>query len=172
MVPFTEYIPFVNQTPFLKKIFGENPMNLTPGKNPLVVQGKNAKMSFPICYEGIFSDIIRKFKGAEFIINFSNDTWLQNSNGIYLHLLAAGIKAVEFGKPVYMSSYNGISALFEPNGEILYKTKVAQRVSRKIKVRLYSEKTLYDKWGNWFIWCCFGILIIAFLIDKLKKKNF
>jgi apolipoprotein N-acyltransferase len=171
LVPFNEYLPYKDKFNFLYKIFKTKALNLTPANDNLVIQGEKAKMSVAICYESIFPDVIRGFKDAELILNLSNDIWLQNSNGMKLHMIAAGVNASLFGKPIYISSYSGISVLFEPNGKISYQTKPLENVNRIINVRLYNTNTFYEKWGNWFVILCLIILFISYLQAKLKSNN-
>ncbi|KPL06714.1 hypothetical protein AMJ86_07425, partial [bacterium SM23_57] len=88
-VPFGERIPFQKLFPFLGT-FRLGQAEFTPGTEFTVFStGEDSgRFSVLICFESIFVDLTRKsvLKGAEFLVNITNDGWFGRCSEPYQHL--------------------------------------------------------------------------------------
>ncbi len=119
LVPFGEYTPLKKVLFFINKIVPG--IDYSSGKKTVIFKIKKAKIIPLICYEGIFSDLIKKGikKGGNLIVNISNEAWFGNSSALYQHIAIDVLKAVEFKKYFIKCANSGISAIILPTGKIL-----------------------------------------------------
>ena len=77
------------------------------------------RFSVLICYEIIFSELVRKFvnSGAKFIVNITNDAWYGKSAMPYQHVSIVPFRAVENRVWIARSANTGISCFVNPLGE-------------------------------------------------------
>ncbi len=164
-VPFGEYIPFRRLLPefVLQRI--DMGRDLVPGRNANpVVLSPDIRSGTAICYEGVFSYVMRNFakRGANVFIVLSNDAWYPRSSEPEQHLANAVLRAVETGLPMIRCGNNGGSGMVYPDGTFriidptgkhprpeLLRCKAAEVIS--VDVPLKPEQTFYVRYGEWFI---------------------
>ncbi|MEH6446366.1 MAG: apolipoprotein N-acyltransferase [Oceanospirillaceae bacterium] len=152
LVPFGEYIPWQNE---FRDLF--NFLNIpdftfsVPKENPqsLMSVGKY-HYSTAICYEIAYPELVRQYsKTADLILTLSNDTWFSHSIGPDQHFQIARMRAIENGRWLVRSSNNGISAIVNPQGEVV---KVAERYTQAVltgEVLPMQGLTPYQRLGQW-----------------------
>lgn len=181
LVPFGEYIPLRKYFPFLETIapIGE----IEPGKEFVVFEVDNLKektvnkFSTLICIEDIFPDLARKFvkKGAQFLVNITNDGWYLKSSAPYHHLQASIFRAVENKVSLVRVANTGISAFIDANGRVISviedqnknKIFIDGKLTQKIQIDT-GHKTLYTIYGDWFVLVCF---ILSGFMLFIKRKE-
>lgn len=171
LVPFGEYFPFKSILKFSKISYGD--IDFSEGEKPNVI---NIKSLLPfaalICYEVIFPEEVRKnAKGAEFLLNITNDAWYGNSAGPQQHLHIARIRAIENGLPLLRNANTGVSAIIDPFGRIL--NKLDYGISGIIDTNLpksLPEKTPYSKLGDWFFVIFLFFIAIISLLYRTRQK--
>ena len=125
LVPFGEYVPFRRFLPFIKKItFGM--VDFSVGKKSQLISINNNLPNFiaSICYEAYYPFGLYPKKENSILINITNDAWYGNSTGPHQNFIATVFRAIENRIPVIRVSNNGISAIINPYGKILIKTKL------------------------------------------------
>lgn len=135
LVPFGEYMPSIfKHLPITMNFF-------TPGiyKNNIVIDD-SLNIAPYICYEIIFQPFIFnnvKHK-TDFIINLTNDSWFGDSIGPHQHLAMARLRAIEQGISIVRVASTGISAVIDPYGRFIAKTKINEEcvIDTKIPKRL------------------------------------
>ena len=145
LVPFGEFLPLRDSLTFLETIAGQN--NYSKGKGERIINLSNNISFIPvICYEIVFYwKLLNKFNNkGNFIINITNDFWFGDYLGPYQHFYLAKIRAAEFNKPIIRVSNNGISAVINNNGTVLYKTQLN-------KTENFKHKLLYKENNNNFV---------------------
>jgi predicted amidohydrolase len=62
-----------------------------------------------ICYEVVFPEEVRQFagRGAEFLVNITNDAWFGRSGAPYQHLAMAAMRAAENGSYLVRAANTG-----------------------------------------------------------------
>ncbi|OVE76130.1 apolipoprotein N-acyltransferase [bacterium F11] len=176
LVPFGEYIPFGESLDNIFPYLGQLGV-FTPGNQPLMFQVKDFQLTPNICYEAIFSNLIRKNvrQGADVIVNLTNDGWYLDTGAPEQHYISNIFRAVEMGKPVIRAANTGISAVIDPWGRELLRSPllVSGIFCQAIPIPKHSIKTLYLKWGSWFFglaWL-FVVLYTAKYVTRIKRKN-
>ena len=173
LVPFGEYEPF----PFIHQVVtsvSEEVGGFHKGTVRSVGTLPNGnKFSVFICYEAIYPGEIRAFtnRGADLLINISNDGWFGTSAAAEQHLRMARVRAVENRRWLLRDTNSGITASVDPYGNL---TRVMQRDARgsaDLPYDFRTDLTLYVQFNDWFAWMCVLISVILFLITLRKDKS-
>jgi len=134
LVPFGEYMPLKEWLPFDKLVQAAG--NFVPGTDnkPLMLGG--VSLGVLICYEAIFPELAQQQveRGANALINISNDAWFGDTSAPGQHLDLTVMRAVEQGRWLVRSTNTGISAFIDPLGRVVARTDqfVADTLSAKI----------------------------------------
>jgi apolipoprotein N-acyltransferase len=177
-VPFAEAIPFWEYKPFRE--FIQNVVGLQSGwvmgteykLFHLPVKGKTVTFGAPICFEDAFPDVCRQFmkKGADLLINLTNDSWSKTDSSEIQHYAAARFRAIEFRKALLRSTNGGLSCVIDARGEAHDLLPLFKPASEIVEVPIYGDAppTVYLLLGDWFVWLCalvfsswFSILVIS-----------
>ncbi len=174
LVPFGEYVPLRSLLFFIKKMV-EEVGDFTPGDSTEPLQASFGKFGVLICFEGIFSDPSRKFvkKGADFLVNITNDAWFGKSSAPFQHLSMVIFRAVENRVFVVRSANSGISAFIDPFGRIVSKTSIFSREFLTGRIKLTKNKlTFYTAHGNVFAHLCIAVfLTLVFIMTHRKRRK-
>jgi apolipoprotein N-acyltransferase len=189
LVPFGEYIPFewVNSKlrDYVDKPIGDflkgTEYTLFPLKGTSVQDfGKEIirttgyyEFGVLICFEDVFPYISREFvkRGADFLVNITNDAWFNRTAASRQHLQASIFRAVENRVPVVRAANTGISCFIDPLGRIQSVLRDASGEEIFIRgtftdnVNFYSGKSFYTFYGDSFVLFCMIMLIILFLTE-------
>jgi apolipoprotein N-acyltransferase len=176
LVPFGEYIPLKKIFPFLATVVPIG--DIAAGKDyTIFTLGKN-KFSVLICFEDLFPELSREFRrrGAEFLVNITNDGWYKYSTAPYQHLQASVFRAVENRLPLARSANTGISAFIYPDGRIISRIKdskgkdifVTGFDTKEINV-LPTKQTFYTRFGDIFILACLVVLLCSMISLFFRK---
>jgi apolipoprotein N-acyltransferase len=171
LVPFGEYVPLHNILFFIDKLV-EGAGDFTPGGEITPFSMGGRKIGILICYEGIFPEISRAhcLKGAELLVNITNDAWYGNTSAPYQHVSMAAFRAIENRTYMIRAANTGISAIVDPTGKIVSRTGLFERTTLSGSVKFTSQNTFYSRYGNVFACSCITFLLIGFLI-LLRRKN-
>jgi len=138
LVPFGEYLPGRPALyPLLKSVgYYDAEFNIGSEVKPLLASG--AKIAAAICFESTFPYLIRKrvAKDSDFILTVTNDAWFGNSAVPYSHLNAGIFRAIENRKYFVQVGNTGISAVIDPYGRILKKSKVGEKTILRFEIPL------------------------------------
>lgn len=166
LVPFGEYVPMRKLLFFAKKLtapvgdfqFGKRFDPLTFPK------GKLAPL---ICYEDAFPNISRKLvkKGADILVNLTNDAWYGWSSAAYQHLALGVMRSVETRRFTIRSTNTGISAFIAPTGDILMKSPMFERLVMVGAVNRMAMLSPYVKYGDWFAWGCVAYTLLGLIVS-------
>ena len=175
LVPFGEYIPFEWALGFLRTFFDIG--HFSPGEDKTIFEihkdSQTIRFASLICYEDIFPGLVRRYvqNGTQFLINMTNDAWFGKTSAPYQHAQASLFRAIENRVPVIRSTNTGLSCVISPTGKIL---DTVSREGEEIFVtghlihalRLESKQlpksmTLYTRFGDFFVYVCAFIYLIA-----------
>lgn len=170
LMPFGEYLPFKNLIPWLGDIhpIGE----ITPGSAvsvmPIMVRkgdgsaSDTANVSALICYEDVVTDLAREatLKGAELLVNLTNDGWFGDTVAPKQHHMIAAFRAIENRRYLLRSTNTGLTAMVDPLGRTTSSIKPYSDGSLSAEVALlkkFSPFTLYIGVWPWrallLLWC-------------------
>lgn len=168
LVPFGEYVPFRQFLPIEKITEGQ--VDFSPGKGfqTLTVPGL-PPFSPLICYEAIFSgQVTNKKQDTQLLINITNDAWFGRSAAPYQHLEMSRVRAIEEGLPLIRAANTGISAVIDPMGRVLGKTKLGEKTVLDTMIPLAVHPTFYRKYGMLGLW---GVLFLLLWVSCRNKRN-
>lgn len=171
LVPFGEYEPFplIHRvvTSVSSEVGGfrkgtERSVGRLPGGNTFSVF---------ICYEAIYAGEVREFadRGAELLLNISNDGWFGTSEAAEQHLRMVRVRAVENRRWIVRDTNSGITAAIDPYGNVYRVMRRDLRDSADLPYDFRTDKTLYTRWGDAFAWMCVGVS--AILVGLTFRKG-
>ena len=164
LVPFGEYIPGEKWFPSLRR-FSPWPVHFVPGPSddPVVALGL-ARIGVLICYEDIIAGTARASvrRGADLLVNLTNDFWFGQSPALRQHLHLAVFRAVENKRYLLRSTTTGATAVIAPTGRIIAQAPFGDPHTLLATVHTADLTTFYTQWGNVFAWaCCAAVLIVS-----------
>ena len=172
LVPYGEYVPLRQFFPFIGKLVGGiGDFRPGTGFNPIESDGR--RIGVLICYEGIFPESAREYKqkGADLLVNITNDAWFGKTSAPFQHLSMTVFRAVENRLYLVRAANTGISAIIDPTGKILSQTGIFERTVLKGEVKYIDEKTFYAAYGDMFVYVCGIVLIPYCFILQRRRKN-
>ncbi len=138
-VPFGEYLPFRSILyPFLRGVgYYEAEFDSNPYPEPLRIGKLEAATA--ICFESTFPQVIRERvkEDSDLILLLTNDAWFNDSSALYFHLNAGIFRAIENRRYFVQVANTGISAVIDPYGRVLERSKVNER-----KILIYEMPML------------------------------
>lgn len=167
LVPFSEWMPI----PGLNRVnFGQS--NFTPGDSLHVFRGFDRRFGVLVCFESIFPDLSRNLvrKGAEFLVNITNDQWFGRSAAPYQHLTMAVFRAIENNVGIARAANTGVTCLIEPTGAIRRGTRLFERATVAGAVRLAGRPTFYTRHGDWILILC-GLAVAAGSLAAWRRRG-
>jgi len=181
LVPFGEFIPFLDTLPWLTVFTpyrnGYVP-TLTFGKDPLVLTLGPYRMAIGICFEDTVPHVIRRFfreagagRQPDMLINLSNDGWFHGSSELDMHLAVSVFRTIEHRVPLARAVNTGISALIDGNGEIRYALPRLTESVLSVMVPLDDRTSLYTAWGDWLGTTCLAVTIGLVPIGLIRRKT-
>lgn len=199
LVPFGEYIPFRNVLPFLDTFAPIG--DITKGKHHTLFKVYSQKIKVPalttnrpagfsrrqyqfgvlICFEDVFPELARTFvnKGADFLINITNDAWFGKTSEPYQHLSASVLRSVENRVYLLRSANTGVSGFIDSRGRIVSLVKdeigretfVAGFKTQDIFIR--RQSSFYRNHGDFVVLICLFVLfyVVIFILHKGIAKR-
>lgn len=177
LFPFGEYMPCKGIIPWsLIKVSGSD--HYISGKEFTVFEHPDFRFGVMICWENVFPDLVRQFvkRGAQCIINLTNEAHFGRTAAPYQLLSISVFRAVENGVFVVRCANTGISCIIDPYGRIIDRVKdekgqdIFVRGTMTGWITPLDSKTIYTRYGDWFVWVTF-VGSIAFLVVAIFKKN-
>ncbi|MDR2580383.1 MAG: apolipoprotein N-acyltransferase [Fibromonadaceae bacterium] len=170
LVPFSEKMPFDDIFPIINYVdLGSG--DFSEGDSLSIWQPGN--FSPLICYEAIYSSILRKAKrrGAKFIANITNDGWFYTSPGPYQHFNLVRAHAVANGIGVIRAANTGISAFIEANGRIVEETKLFEKRIITGIAPTETRFTPYSIIGGYIELALLAFLLLVPILLFTKRQN-
>lgn len=175
LVPMGEYIPFSFCRDLAAQygVFG----SFTPGNEAVVWGSDQFRYGVSICYEEMFSDIMRENRtaGAEMLLNITSDAWFPHSKLIRQHFEHARLRTVENGIPLLRACNTGVTGCVDSLGRdvaVLGENDVEREDladALYVKVPTFHYRTLYSKVGDDLIVAV--SLLATLLFFRMKGKS-
>jgi len=151
LVPFGENFPWRRELGWLYGFFFDafglgNLADTTPGAElkPLGPYGAY------VCYESVFGRVARTLvrRGAEVLVNVSNDAWFGPTFGVRQHFEMGRLRAVETGRWLLRAGNDGITAAIDPYGRVVAELPRGERGYLAAPYSLRTTVTPYVFWGD------------------------
>ncbi len=174
LVPFGEYVPMKKILFFVKRLVPATG-DFVPGNFSGIVEFEDVKLGLLICYEAIFPELTRKrvLKGAEVLVNISNDAWFGRSSAPFQHLEMARWRAIESRKPLLRCTNTGISAIIDSSGRMLSSLPLFTDGFINGDVLPLEYITPYERFGDVFVvFCALTVFSkLVYVVSKIRKKG-
>ncbi len=181
LVPFGEFIPFRKILPFLETIAPIGDM--TRGREYDLFDIRHQKLKIKhqfgvlICFEDVFPELARQFvnKGADFLVNITNDAWFGHTTEAAQHLAASVFRAVENRVYLVRSANTGISGFIDPRGRTVSLVSgprgdlIFTPGYKSENIYLRAHPSFYGYYGDFLILLCLLCLIYIALFVLYKK---
>ena len=174
LVPFGEYVPFGRVLSFVGPIIsavGElNPFY--PGTDAVVLPVAGHSASTAICYEVIYSSLIRDFvlHGSELLTTITNDAWYGWSSAAYQHWQQASMRSIEEGRYLARAANTGISGFVDPYGRVLQSSDMFRSAVVMADVRFLKTRTVYNSIGDLVGWLSVAFTAAALLASRRWRR--
>jgi apolipoprotein N-acyltransferase len=175
LVPLGEFLPYENflSRLGLKKITqGYNSFS-SGSKREIINLGNtfNGKLILPlICYEIIYSGDIKKSNQLpDLVVNISEDAWFGKSIGPHQHFAKAIYRAVEEGVFIARSANKGVSAIIDPNGQVIKSLNTGESGNIELNFPNYYKSNLFSNYGNKIFFLIIFLYILLILIFRKLK---
>jgi len=166
LVPFTEHFPYKKQLPFFYDWLEKADTHFWEmGDEETVFHGPGFSFSAPICFEDTFGYLSRNFvkRGADVLVNLSNDAWSKSLPAQNQHLSMAVFRAVENYRPMVRSTASGQTCAIDPCGKITAMAAPFVETWLNEAIPIVSGNTIYTKFGDYFA-IFFTFLAIVLLL--------
>lgn len=174
LMPFGEYIPLAEDVEWISKLYSELTgirvgEGIRPGKGsePLAVPVPGTEETVQvipaICYEDTVANQLRRFarKGAQVIVNDSNDAWFGNSACGAQQARAAAFRCIELRRPMVRAANKGLCCTIAPNGAMISTLLKGDGTPHRdgysygvLPVDREAGLTLYAMMGDWAVPVC------------------
>jgi apolipoprotein N-acyltransferase len=187
LVPFGEYVPAGETLPFMKMFTPyEGDYSCKPGEMwtrfPHAVDDQTYHFACLICYEDSDATLARQYvrpsaEGVDFFVNISNDGWFDGTAEHEQHLAICRFRAIETRRSVVRAVNMGISAIIDPDGEIVALPGATWVESKKVagivrgKVPIGSGTTLYARLGDWLPLVCWAVILFGGLVRWVLARR-
>ena len=166
---FGEYYPMQNIISKIIPIYNEF-ISLKKGEIKLMKGCENLNIGVIICYEDLFEDNAIKLTklNSQILINLTNGKWYGDTLATYQHLMLSIPRAIENRRFLIRSTYNGLSAIISPTGEIINKISLNKKGYIDSEVALINKKSFYSKYKSKIL-LTYHIIFVLLLFLFLKK---
>lgn len=167
LVPFGEFMPFRSALEFMRGYIDIPMSDIAVGESTPMMILAGYPVALGVCYESAYPQIYREqLPEAAYMINVSNDAWFGDSFAPHQHLEIAQVRALEFGRYMLRATNTGISAVIDPRGRIIARSKQFMPEVLLARFRPYTGSTPYVLLGNWPVLILCFVLISAAVIPR------
>jgi apolipoprotein N-acyltransferase len=172
LVPFGEYAPLSSIFGFTRDIIGAMG-DFHSGKEVLTLAVPQGKFGVLICYEAIFPELTRQFveKGAQFLVNITNDAWFGRTAAPFQHLSMARFRAIENRVPIARAANTGVSGFIDPTGRLVQSSEIFTKAILSDTIYLRKSWSFYTQFGDVFTYCCLGYTIFFMIFIRYRRKD-
>ncbi len=160
LVPFGEYVP-LRRILFFAQRFVPGQGRFFPGDRvvPLVLNGLSAGIS--ICYEDAFARevAVPVRKGAQLLINVTNDAWFGRTIGPAQHAQLARARARELGRPMLRVANTGLTFAADHRGQVVKAIPAGKPEVARVRIRPREGATPYQALSSGWIPALVGLAL-------------
>jgi apolipoprotein N-acyltransferase len=168
LVPFGERFPLIETAaPLYRAVFNMLglPMLLGtfPGDDLAPLDTPDGPVAAYICYESVFPQVQRAMvaRGAELLINITNDAWFARGDGGRQHFDMGRLRAIETRRYLLRAGNDGITGAVDPNGRVT--AELERRVAGTLLVpyAMSDVRTPYVRFGGLYLP---GLAVLTLLV--------
>lgn len=169
LVPFGEYLPHAKLLSHLGSLVQEVGA-FEAGKDFPLFEVKNFKFASLICFEDVFPNIAREYtkRGADILVNYTNDAWYNDSSAQYQHLVFSQFRALENRKPLIRVTNTGYTAVINASGDVIDEIAPFTETSLLHQLKVETAESFYTRHGNVWAYFVIGAAILIFVYTLAK----
>lgn len=170
LVPFGEYVPLRKFLPFLEPLV-VNVGDFSAGEEKGPMTLGPMRLGLLICYESIFPEIAHEsvLRGANLLVNITNDAWYGRSSAPYQSLAMAVLRAVENKRSLIRAANTGISGFVDPLGHVGGQSAIFTEEAKVAQIPMLEITTVYNRQGFRFgAVCAMGV---AFMLVRRTRRR-
>ncbi len=171
LVPFSEKIPYDEKLRVSDKVqLGQS--DFASGKSLTIFGIPQGRFATLICFESVYPALVRGFvkKGAEFLVNVTNDAWFGKTHGPFQHAQIAVFRAIENRISIARCANTGVSMFIDPFGRVRSATRIFVRTTVIDQITSKLKSTFYTRHGDWFAQGCLLVSLFMMLATFLKRR--
>ena len=171
LVIFGEYLPFGRVFPRLYELV-PNSSRLTAGDRLAPLHFDAWRLSTPICYEDLLPGLVRRMVrdgDPHVLVNLTNDGWFGDSQGAWIHLRMAQLRAIEHRRYLLRAANTGITAIVDAAGRVVRRTGLETRENLVGTIPLLTGSTPYGRLGDWPGWVSLGLLLVLVIRRRVVR---
>ncbi|MBW3590489.1 MAG: apolipoprotein N-acyltransferase [Actinobacteria bacterium] len=173
LVPFGEFVPLRSA---LQPIFSELdrvPIDLMAGDTPTVFSIDEGTFASIICYESTYPDLVRGFvnNGARLLVVSANFSSYERTAAAEQHLAFSQMRAAEHRMWLAHAAVSGRSAVIDPTGDVLTKTRLFEPALLEPEVRFADGVTPYARFGDWVVVLAGVGVVLAIGVSLTRKRS-
>lgn len=171
LVPFGEYVP-----PVFNLIVGKVSQEagiFQPGKDLKVFGTPAGKLGVFICYESAFPHHVRAYvsKGAEVLVNLTNDGYFGKSAARDQHLRLAQMRSAENERWLLRPTNDGFTASIDPAGRVIDELVPYRTMQGRLQYSTGFKQTLYSRFGDVFAWNSLALGLLSLLVARWMDSH-
>ena len=191
LVPFGEYVPLRHSFPLFAAIAGRwVPGDFGRGTecSRFALSTADVLVAPLICFEDTIGELTRHFvlpqasqRGADLLINVTNDGWFLHSAGSHQHLANAIFRCVEVRRPMVRAANTGVTCFVNEFGRVTQILRDEKGTTfgegsliNDVQIPANGILTFYARHGELFAQVCAGLTvltIIALVSMTLRRKT-
>ncbi|RUO21208.1 apolipoprotein N-acyltransferase [Aliidiomarina iranensis] len=155
LLPIGEFVPFESILRPIAPLFNLPMSSFSRGESIQPNLDANGfTIAANICFEVAFSRQIRaNFQtDTQLLLTISNDSWFGDSHGPHQHLEIARMRARELGRPMLRATNNGITGVFDEQGNTVVRLPQFTADVASTRVVLVEGTTLFARFGELPAW--------------------
>jgi apolipoprotein N-acyltransferase len=177
LLPFDEYLPLRGYMKWPSWIVRPDMTDCRPGNELTIFTMDEAKFGVLICWENMFPELFRKMaaKGVDFMVSMTNEAFTDEPAAHHQMLAMNVFRAIENRVSIVRTAPTGVSAIIGPTGRILAKVEDGNDKDVNVEgylvgqIPLSSNRTFYNRYGDWFVYSLLFVLIGFFLFAVVRK---
>lgn len=171
LVPFTEYFP-IAPLDAQRRSFGAV-RTFTHGTAVGALETPIGAVGVLTCNEAMLPEVAarRVADGATVLVSPANDGWIRDA-AFADHMLAiVSLRAVEQRRWLIRASTSGPSAIVDPWGRIVARTRFLEQATLRGHVEARSERSPYGRVGDLFALACAGATLLALRVGARRPAG-
>ena len=172
LVPFGEYVPLRKIVPFLKW-FTPITDSFERGRDATLFNVHGLKFGAVICFEDTLPDLYRRFvkRGADFMVNLTNDAWFKDSPAAEMHVANAIFRAVENRRSLVRCTNHGMTCSIDQFGIVRHRAELFTATTLEFVLLVPTELpvTFYTQFGDVFTGGC-AVVTLLTVIALVRRR--
>ena len=173
LVPFSEFTPKGMQ--WLAEAMHIGKYHFSAGVRPgnMAIPGGKA-FGVVICSEEFYPEMFQHLAAAQpqFAVVMLNDGWFTRREALYLHALAAPLRAVESGMPVVRAANTGRTCAFDAYGRPIGRAPEAGRSDVAVyDMPAPAGRTFYAQCADVFALMCLVFVIMMRVLIQVRRSK-